>query len=276
MGASAAGAEAAGAVAAAAAQGGFPPLQPLWVLHIAHRSLSCTPARAEEMCCPQPFHVGLEQSGQLIFMHISEAGKIAQIALLNLQRFFFFSRRRRRRRGKRGERGGGERPISFPATRMALTLLPSLVGILSLVLPAVHSQGVGVFTVNASFQHQVILGLGFEIQSDSIGSGNEGMPDANTSVPLDLTPSERTRFYTEMLSGFRLCRLALGLYFRGLSPDNKTMQDRWPGQSALLAEMAAAAGLEGFAVECACIFPISLPLLSLSLPLSLCFAGCSG
>ena len=108
MGASAAGAEAAGAVAAAAAQGGFPPLQPLWVLHIAHRSLSCTPARAEEMCCPQPFHVGLEQSGQLIFMHISEAGKIAQIALLNLQRFFFFHAAggggaRRRKKEKREE-----------------------------------------------------------------------------------------------------------------------------------------------------------------------------
>jgi O-glycosyl hydrolase len=111
------------------------------------------------------------------------------------------------------------------------------------------ARGQGLFSVNASHQHQVILGLGFEIQSDSIGSGNNGMPDVNTSVPLDLTPPERARFYTEMLGGFRLCRLALGLYFRGLSVDNKTMQDRWPGQSALLAEMAVAAGLEGFAVE---------------------------
>lgn len=111
------------------------------------------------------------------------------------------------------------------------------------------AHGQGVFSVNATHQHQVILGLGFEIQSDSIGSGNNGMPDVNTSVPLDLTPSERTRFYTDLLGGFRLCRLALGLYFRGLSEDNKTMQDRWPGQSALLADMASVAGLEGFAVE---------------------------
>jgi O-glycosyl hydrolase len=111
------------------------------------------------------------------------------------------------------------------------------------------SSGQAVFTVNRSHSHQVILGLGFEIQSDSIGSGNHGMPTANTSVPLDLTPPERARFYSDMLGGFRLCRLAMGLYFRGLSPDNKTMVDRFPGQSSLLAEMAAAAGLEGFAVE---------------------------
>jgi O-glycosyl hydrolase len=106
-----------------------------------------------------------------------------------------------------------------------------------------------VFTVNASNKHQVILGLGFEIQSDSIGSGNRGMPTSNSSVPLDLTPSERVRFYSDLLGGFRLCRLALGLYFRGLSADNRTLKDRWPGQSALLAEMATAAGLEGFALE---------------------------
>ena len=129
-----------------------------------------------------------------------------------------------------------------------MSLSTLLLTTLATTLPRLaHAQGT--FTVNASFQHQVILGLGFEIQSDSIGSGNKGMPDANTSVPLDLTPSERARFYRDMLGGFRLCRLALGLYFRGLSADNKTMQDRWPGQSALLAEMAAAAGLEGFAVE---------------------------
>lgn len=117
------------------------------------------------------------------------------------------------------------------------------------LLCAIVSAQIGVFTIDPSKRHQTILGLGFEIQSDSIGSGNKGLPDTNTSVPLDLTPSERARFYKDMLGGFRLCRLALGLYFRGLSADNKTLQDRWPGQSALLAEMAEAAGLEGFALE---------------------------
>jgi hypothetical protein len=58
---------------------------------------------------------------------------------------------------------------------------------------------------------QVILGIGYEIQSDSIGSGNNGLPAANTSVPNDLVPTERTRFFKDMLQGFRFCRLAMGL-----------------------------------------------------------------
>ncbi|MCG8581898.1 MAG: hypothetical protein MI866_18370, partial [Bacteroidales bacterium] len=50
---------------------------------------------------------------------------------------------------------------------------------------------------------QVVWGLGFEIQSDSIASGNEGLPEARTSVPHDLVPSERKRLADEMLRGFR-------------------------------------------------------------------------
>jgi len=107
----------------------------------------------------------------------------------------------------------------------------------------------GLFIVNASAPQQVILGLGYEIQSDSIGSGNHGLPDATTSVPWDLVPSERARFNRELLGGFRLCRLALGLYFRGLTPDNASIVERWPGQAAALADMATGAGIEGFAVE---------------------------
>ena len=107
----------------------------------------------------------------------------------------------------------------------------------------------GYFVVNVSAPQQVILGLGFEIQSDSIGSGNNGLPNATTSVPWDLVPAERERFYSDMLGGFRLCRLALGLYFRGLTPDNASIVERWPGQAAALAEMAARSGIEGFAVE---------------------------
>lgn len=96
---------------------------------------------------------------------------------------------------------------------------------------------------------QVIAGIGYEIQSDSIGSGNNGLPAANTSVPNDLVPAEKTRFFTEMLSGFRYCRLALGLYFRGLTNDSRHIVERWPGQAAGLAEMAQVAGIEGFDVE---------------------------
>lgn len=46
------------------------------------------------------------------------------------------------------------------------------------------------------------------------------VPDSDpttTSAPHDLTPSERVRLATEMLTGFRWCRLALGLYLRGLT-----------------------------------------------------------
>ncbi|WP_329324644.1 hypothetical protein [Streptomyces luteogriseus] len=102
---------------------------------------------------------------------------------------------------------------------------------------------------------QTILGLGFEIQSDSIGSGNNGLPEEVSGVPYDLTPSERTRFYQEMLKGgrsdrgFRYCRLAMGLYYRGLSDDKKRLKGRYPGQTALLADMISQAGIEGISAE---------------------------
>ncbi|MFB8241733.1 hypothetical protein ACFC58_34875 [Kitasatospora purpeofusca] len=102
---------------------------------------------------------------------------------------------------------------------------------------------------------QTIAGLGFEIQSDSIGSSNQGMPDLVSGVPYDLTASERTRFYQQMLKagrsdrGFRYCRLAMGLYHRGLTADRKRFVDRYEGQTALLAEMTTQANVEGLAVE---------------------------
>lgn len=139
------------------------------------------------------------------------------------------------------------------------------------------------FTVEADQEAQVILGMGFEIQADSIGrwasrpspplrpcpssppplpltppppsrlwpacSGNHGLPESNSSVPNDLTQPEKDRFFTDMLTGFRFCRLALGLYFRGLTPDGKNVVERWPGQAAGLAEMVTKAGLEGMEVE---------------------------
>ncbi|MFC8094572.1 hypothetical protein [Streptomyces sp. NPDC057301] len=102
---------------------------------------------------------------------------------------------------------------------------------------------------------QTILGLGFEIQSDSIGSGNVGLPDIVSGVPYDLAAAERTRFYKEMLMagrsdrGFRYCRLAMGLYYRGLDSTSKFMRGRYDGQTALLADMCDQAGIEGMAVE---------------------------
>jgi hypothetical protein len=96
---------------------------------------------------------------------------------------------------------------------------------------------------------QTIRGFGFEIQADSIASGNSGLPEAFTSVPHDLTASERERFAGEMLKGFRYCRLAGGLYWRGTDPEGKFLQGRWPEQVPELAHMIRTAGIEGVSLE---------------------------
>lgn len=96
---------------------------------------------------------------------------------------------------------------------------------------------------------QVIKGLGFEIQSDAIGSGNNGLPDKQTSVPHDLVKSERTRFYNDMLKNFRYCRLAGGLYWRGLANGDRNIVERWPEQDDELLEMMKASGVEGLSFE---------------------------
>lgn len=107
----------------------------------------------------------------------------------------------------------------------------------------------GNYRVRFDKPQQKILGLGFEIQSDSIGSGNTGMPRDVVAIPHDLTPSERSRFYHDMLHGFRYSRLALGLYLRGVSSDQKHIVERYPGQMRDLHEMMVESGIEGFDVE---------------------------
>ena len=105
------------------------------------------------------------------------------------------------------------------------------------------------YTVLPNKNKQVIKGIGFEIQSDSIASGNKGLPEATTSVPHDLVPAERERFYREMLKGFRYCRLAGGLYWRGTDPEGKFLQGRWPEQITEIKEMMTTAGIEGVSLE---------------------------
>ncbi len=103
--------------------------------------------------------------------------------------------------------------------------------------------------VHADRPKQVIRGIGFEIMSDSIGSANIGLPDEPTGVPHDLVPAERTRLYEEMLSGFRYCRLAGGLYWRGLDAEEKVLRPRWPEQLDELREMMEKSGVEGVSLE---------------------------
>lgn len=122
-------------------------------------------------------------------------------------------------------------------------------GSLVIALQVSHAQSSGSYKIRSDEPQQVIKGLGFEIQNDSIGSLNQGMPDSVVAVPHDLTPSERKRFYKQMLHGFRYSRLALGLYLRGLDVDQKHIVERYPGQMKDLLTMQAASGIEGFDVE---------------------------
>jgi O-glycosyl hydrolase len=105
------------------------------------------------------------------------------------------------------------------------------------------------FIVNAQRKKQVILGLGCEIQCDGIRSANQGLDDLAIGVPHDLIPSERVRLYREMLAGFRYCRLAGGLYLRGMDRQQKYLRPRWPEQFAELREMFSAARIEGGSFE---------------------------
>lgn len=112
-----------------------------------------------------------------------------------------------------------------------------------------YAQEEGEYRIRMDQPQQVIQGLGFEIQSDSIGSLNLGMPEEVVAVPHDLNPAEKLRFYKEMLHGFRYTRLALGLYLRGLDVDQKHIVERYPGQLDDLRTMQKASGIEGFDVE---------------------------
>jgi hypothetical protein len=109
--------------------------------------------------------------------------------------------------------------------------------------------GESLLTVFPNKTQQVIKGLGFEIQADSIGSGNHGLPEEPIGVPHDLVVAERERLAKEMLQGFRYCRLAGGLYWRGLDAEKKFMQPRWPEQLSELRDLLNTAGVEGVSFE---------------------------
>eukprot|EP00040_Diaphanoeca_grandis_P011350 m.58133 g.58133 ORF g.58133 m.58133 type:complete len:602 (+) comp22501_c0_seq1:426-2231(+) len=106
------------------------------------------------------------------------------------------------------------------------------------------------YKIDTDSTRQVIEGLGFEIQADSLGEGfNPTMGNKISGVPHDLVPTERVRLYNDMLKGFRTCRLALGLYLRGLDAEKKQIVGRWPTQMSELAGLQNGSGIEGFDVE---------------------------
>ncbi len=125
----------------------------------------------------------------------------------------------------------------------------TLNGLLCVVLCGTAWAQEGRYTIRVDQPRQTIWGLGFEIQSDSIGSANQGLPEKVSAVPHDLVAAERARLYGEMLKGFRYCRLAMGLYLRGTDAAGKHVVERYAGQMRDLKELQETAGVEGFAVE---------------------------
>ena len=107
----------------------------------------------------------------------------------------------------------------------------------------------GEYSIDLEDPQQTIWGLGVEIQSDSIASGNGGLPEEPNSAPHDLIQSERDRFYSDMLKGFRYVRMAGGLFYRGTDEEGKHLQERWETQDEELAELVEKSGVEGFNFE---------------------------
>ena len=108
----------------------------------------------------------------------------------------------------------------------------------------------GSYRIDLNDKQQTILGLGVEIQSESLGSGNTmDETDLQHSVPHDLTEDERQRLYTDMLSGFRYMRLAGGLFYRGTDVEQKHLVPHWNTQDEELAELLRVSGIEGFNFE---------------------------
>jgi O-glycosyl hydrolase len=130
-----------------------------------------------------------------------------------------------------------------------LTLCLLICCLILLGKQGVSQQPSGSYRVRQDEPRQEIWGLGVEIQNDAIGSGNHGMPDEVIAVPNNLTRSERQRFYTHILKGFRYVRLAMGLYFRGLDSSRQHIVERYPHQVADLKEMIDKSGIEGISME---------------------------
>jgi hypothetical protein len=135
-------------------------------------------------------------------------------------------------------------------TRYAWIAAPFILCLLvGLIAVSVNVNKPVTYRVQPEQKLQVIKGIGFEIQSDSISSGNQGLPENCVAVPHDLTLADRQRLYDEMFKGFRYCRLAGGLYWRGLDAERRQLQPRWPEQLQELREMMRSAGIEGLSFE---------------------------
>jgi hypothetical protein len=101
-----------------------------------------------------------------------------------------------------------------------------------------------VWTLDTATTHQAVEGIGFELQSDHIRGDAGGIEEADTEgIPRDLTTEERARLASEFGAGFTDYRLAMGLYYRGVTPDGRNFVERLEGQNAAMADFTAAAGV---------------------------------
>ena len=136
-----------------------------------------------------------------------------------------------------------------PARRLLAALAFTTTTAFAAPAPTPPALGPGEYEIFPDRPKQTIRGIGFEIQSDSIGSGNNGLPEEPIAIPHDLVPAERERLAKEMLAGFRYCRLAGGLYWRGLDPEKKFLKPRWPEQLVELKQLLDTAGVQGLSFE---------------------------
>jgi len=139
--------------------------------------------------------------------------------------------------------------LKAPIWLLAVPAVLGLAGLAPAASPARLAPREGCYELRLDQPRQVLWGLGVEIQNDAIGSGNKGLPDQVVAVPHDLVSAERTRFYRDLLKGFRYCRLAMGLYLRGLDEQKQRIRERYPNQLRDLREMMQASGMEGLSVE---------------------------
>ena len=105
----------------------------------------------------------------------------------------------------------------------------------------------GDYTILFNQPKQFIEGLGVELQSDRMGP-NYVNSDPINGVPYELTSTERQRL-AEKMTGFRYIRLAMGLWFRGTTPDQKNIVERYPGQLQSIKDLIVDAGIEGISME---------------------------
>jgi len=104
------------------------------------------------------------------------------------------------------------------------------------------------YTFTPGNTYQTLDGIGAELQCDSIEGDGGGIQEANTKgLPFGLSSGERSRFASEVMSvdgaPITYTRLALGLYFRGVSADGKSFtRERIPGSNATIKAMMDASG----------------------------------